>query len=759
MKRALLISGFFFLAGICSAQEVVVTITDHASGVPVADAVIRIAGSNKDANVYVSDENGKIAVSEKPPFKLHCTHLNYQNHDQHIRKAGECSIRLLPQDHVLDDVVITGQYQPQSARNSVYTVKTINETTIKKQGAVQLAEVLSRQLNIRITPDLAIGSSTMTFQGIPAKNVKILIDGIPLVNRNGNGNGADLSQINVTNVERIEIVEGPMAVNYGANALAGVVNIITKKGAGKGSYLSVDLLAETIEDKFSPDDGKGNINLAGGISLNKALNSSINASRTRFGGYKGDKTGRAYLWHPKTQHLLDAGLTYAGKRFSIGYKFDGFHELINNYDSLRYETHQATGATRPYGVDRQYTSVRLGHQMDLNGEFTDFLRYNFVGSYSDFSRRVRTFKNYLDNGEEIDYTSNGSSDTTTYTVFLTRGTIQHVNSSKLINYQWGFETNFESTEGGRIKDQTVQSMQDYATFLSLEIGSNSNLKVRPGFRWSYNSKYHGNLVPSLNVKYNATDAINISGAYGKGYRAPGLRELYFEFVDSNHNIIGNEDLKPEYSNHFDFGISHDVRRPGNKIIKSELAFFYNDITDLITIAYDPSDPARASYFNLGRLQTIGGNINETVDLGRLSAGIGVGLIGKKENEDGEDLSDDFLFTPEVSADLSYRERWSGINFNLFYKFNGERPRYYLDENDELAIGTMDSYSLLDFTLNRILLKNITLTLGAKNILNVTSINNSTGSTGGVHGGSSSSANIGYGRTFFARLSFSLKSKK
>ena len=67
----------------------------------------------------------------------------------------------------------------------------------------------------------------MSVQGLSGENVKILIDGVPVVGRlNGN---VDLSQINLTNIERVEIVEGPLSVNYGTNALAGTINLITKK--------------------------------------------------------------------------------------------------------------------------------------------------------------------------------------------------------------------------------------------------------------------------------------------------------------------------------------------------------------------------------------------------------------------------------------------------------------------------------------------------------------------------------------------------
>ena len=67
----------------------------------------------------------------------------------------------------------------------------------------------------------------MSLQGLSGEHIKFLIDGVPVIGRmDGN---VDLSQLNMYNVDHIEIVEGPMSVIYGSNALAGAVNIITKE--------------------------------------------------------------------------------------------------------------------------------------------------------------------------------------------------------------------------------------------------------------------------------------------------------------------------------------------------------------------------------------------------------------------------------------------------------------------------------------------------------------------------------------------------
>ncbi len=81
------------------------------------------------------------------------------------------------------------------------------------------------ELNVRLQNDPNLGSF-LQMQGLSGQNIKILIDGVPVVGRVSGS--IDLNQLPLTEVERVEIVEGPMSVLYGTDALGGVVNLITR---------------------------------------------------------------------------------------------------------------------------------------------------------------------------------------------------------------------------------------------------------------------------------------------------------------------------------------------------------------------------------------------------------------------------------------------------------------------------------------------------------------------------------------------------
>lgn len=81
----------------------------------------------------------------------------------------------------LSEVVVTGQYKPQSARNSVYQVRIISKERIQKQGAASLQDVLKNELNVRFAQDPATGGSGITMLGLSGQNVKVLVDGLPML--------------------------------------------------------------------------------------------------------------------------------------------------------------------------------------------------------------------------------------------------------------------------------------------------------------------------------------------------------------------------------------------------------------------------------------------------------------------------------------------------------------------------------------------------------------------------------------------------
>ena len=151
----------------------------------------------------------------------------------------------------LEEVVVSGQIEPQSVKKSVKNVQVITKEQIKGVGATHLGEVLNQYVNLNILPDEGSGKQKISLYGLGANYFKVFVDNVPLVSEDGLGVNTDLSQINVDDIERIEIVEGAMGVTHGANAVTGIMNIITKKKATNKWDITYSLQEETLSREYN----------------------------------------------------------------------------------------------------------------------------------------------------------------------------------------------------------------------------------------------------------------------------------------------------------------------------------------------------------------------------------------------------------------------------------------------------------------------------------------------------------------------------
>ena len=125
----------------------------------------------------------------------------------------------------LQEVIVTGTRTERSVATLPLPTQIITGESIKKSGLSRLNEIIQEQTGLITVPDFG-GGEGIQMQGLDATYVMILIDGQPLLGRSAGT--LDLSRISVNNIERIEIVKGASSCLYGSEALAGVVNIITK---------------------------------------------------------------------------------------------------------------------------------------------------------------------------------------------------------------------------------------------------------------------------------------------------------------------------------------------------------------------------------------------------------------------------------------------------------------------------------------------------------------------------------------------------
>ncbi len=738
------------------AQSVLTVL--HSNGKPLEGAMVYIKcieGPCKNrTEILYTNSLGIANIPNGGTYEATVKKIGFELKKINLVPLSTNSISLAEIPNDLEVFVVTGEYEKTSTHQSLQKVRVIDQKRIQAQGAVNLRDLLANELNVRISQDNILGSG-LSLQGISGQNIKILIDGVPVVGRvNGN---IDLSQLNLNNIERVEIIEGPMSVVYGTDALGGVINLISKK-QGKANFTgSLQGYTESV--------GQYNLNANVGVRhQSHAL--KLGAGRNFFDGFTSNQYyqenivpamgnqqsyqnvfERKQQWLPKKQYFADANYTYTFKNGDISYQASYFDEKVSNKGLPTITSYDA------YAFDDYYLTKRLNNFIFINYKFKSKANLNLINAYSFFDRTKSLFRKDLVSLKENLIPVEDDQSKIKFSNFNFRGTYSTKQHQK-INYQLGYDIVYEVGTGDRMSGDP--SVLDAATFLSMEYKPIARLKIMPAARLAYNSRFRAPLVPSLNIKYDISPIWTVRASYGNGFRAPSLKELNLFFFDFNHSIQGNQNLKAENSHNFNMVISG--RKVFTKhILNFESSVFFNHIYNMISLAIVNANttPPLYTYINLDTYKTFGLNLQGEFKYQSFSATAGYtysaryNIMANTRND-----VEPYSYAPEFRLNLSYLLPKINTQLNVFGKHNGALPGYFLNDNNQVVQSMIDAYNLLDASISKSLYKNkLAFTAGAKNIFNVTNLNNAMGS-GAVHGGGSMMP-VSWGRSYFVQMTINL----
>ena len=644
----------------------------------------------------------------------------------------------LPKDtaHTLQEFIVTGNFKPIGLDKCVIPTRNIIIEKLSTLGVQNVGDVLKFQANFKQQQDPILGTG-ISLQGISGENIKILIDGVPVIGRQ-NG-GIDLSQLNLQNVERIEVVEGPLSVQYGTNALAGTINIIMKKSPSQGIEMAFNNYYETV----------GHFNLAGSFGWRGDDQSFMaSAGRNFFGGWSDTKTvtpSRFQQWKPKIQYFADAHYNFKVGDVKLGYSAGYFDEFILNRG-------QPLAPYNETAFDDTYKAQRLNNSLKANYTTNNQLIINGLVSYSQFKRTKNTYYRDLVNLTQVTTENAGDQDTMQFDLLAARGTIAKSNGGTL-SYETGFDVNVETGTGLRIEGKD-QQIGDYAAFAAAEWRITEGVTLRPGLRASYNTSYAAPVIPSVHLRWKLPNHWTARASWGRGFRAPSLKELYFYFVDINHNIQGNPSLKAERSDNFNAVLNFTKcgKRNDKNIFKFEISGFYNDIRNLISLAIVSSGENAYTYLNIDKFKTKGGQFLSEMTLHNINIAFG-GALTRRENQFEEQKLNANTWEWRTIGTYTNIAK-SGIDFNVWYKYSGKQPGFVKTETGAVSPTFIAAYSLADMGLSRRFWKNkISVSAGCRNVFDVRNV--SAQLAGGAHSSGENATAMATGRNFFTKFEIKL----
>lgn len=752
------------LYGQNQASVLVIDAVDHS---PLIGATIVSTSGSDHSSGWITDQEGRAVLNLSGSTIIQISYIGYFKLEQNIAPGQTLEIQLERDLLNLDEIVVTGSFLPTASSKSLYKVKTLGADLIESRGSVNLGDLLQTQLNLKTIQDDVLGTRVV-MQGISGPNVKMLMDGVPLVN--GSGGEFDLSQINMNNVERVEVVEGPLSVQYGTNALAGTINVITRNYKINEMQFNATAYAESV--------GQYNVDMGFARGWEK-WSLSIGGARNQFDGFSSTDE-RKKNWIPRTQYLLNAKVKTRIRTLNVTTSLNQMWQNSVSHGNAVSAFNNRTNRISEIATDNYFNTNRLNGALVLDGRLSNKHYINIVNGISRFEQAGRKFLQDVQDDMRWQSSNAADHDTTSFTTMTFRGTYVYGNSleNKGTNLTLGYELAINTAAGGRVSSEAQNSFNDLGLFTALEIPIGSQLKIQPAFRYVYSTSYDARdidflkadlpILPSLNIMFRPSDRLDFRASYGKGYRTPSVRELYYEFIDANHYIVGNEHLQPELGNNYNGSMTWRTSIAGASAAFTPAVFFsqINNKIDLIQIAdrntlpdeVPKTVPVARVYDNIPNFKSYGFNFAAEIAWpNELKLSPGFGLLARS----GSEADDRFYDSYEANLNASYRLKKWDSQINLFYKYNGEISEFARNQDGSIGVLTLEDYHSLDLSVSAPVLQDrLMATLGAKNVFDVTDIALvGEGSKGLVlQTGREAFYPISWGRTFFISLNYNFNKK-
>ena len=570
----------------------------------------------------------------------------------------------------LEEKVIIASKYPQELLNSVASVEIITKEKIAASKSENLAGIIRDIAGIEIVDYGSPGDiKSVSIRGSSPEQVLIMIDG-QVANDPQTGK-IDLGMIPADMIEKIEIYRGPASALYGANALGGVINIITNRAG---------------------DEKKRTAGVYyGSYNTQKYLGSYQNRSDD-IGYYF---TGEYYKTEGDRENSQLDKISLMGK---VSKEIDQQTDLeltIRYHDyqrglpgSIDYPTPNAEQNDRNFNLNLKWQ--KREEDRDIN-----------IIAWDDFHRI------YYDNPDEWGHTGASihkthttgiSFDSTRYDFSI--GSKEESGSDHTLT--WGAEIKhnwIDSTDIGNQQDLNgALFIQDVWQPAELE-----KLNITAGMRYDYHQIFGGQFNPRIGISYRLQDELSFHASVGRAYRTPTYNDLYWP---EDGYVGGNPDLFPETAWAYEAGMRL-INKKGDT--KAEFNIFRKNVNELINWAADNEGVWRPSNIGSARvdgIEVIIGNLNYTyldaVDLDTDSQlkpkhkyGFGLTYLNQfGENEDDftvnldgymvagrpDNLESYYLFDANVSKNITInKENKQKITFSFSIK-------NLLDQQPELVSG-------------------------------------------------------------------------
>lgn len=595
------------------------------------------------------DEQGHFAFDlPAGHYRLQVQLVGYGSAEQEVQAGDTAVVVRLRSLGMLNAITVTATRTPRTLANTPIVTKVISSEEIAASDASTVREVLEQEL-----PGVEFSYSmnqqvAINVQGTGGMSVLFLVDGERLAGETLDN--IDYGRLNVSDVERIEVIKGAATVLYGSNAVGAVVNIITKRQNDPWSL--------SLNGRHASRYGQYGYGATAGVKQGRWSN-LLNMNTDGASSYyvvdtDGDSTqvygNQQWNFKDKMSLRLSDRISLTGR---VGYYFHERDDAVDDKPRAR----DFSGGLRLASAIGDSTSLEASYSFD---------RYDKSDFYPLVDKEYLDYKNVQNSCRLLMHHS--------FSPKLELSLGVDAMDDYLLSYQF-------SADASDHRQQTAD------LFAQAEWEPSAHWNIIGGIRVDYFSLYGVECSPKVAAMYKSGH-YRLRATYAKGFRAPTLKELYMDFNMANiFNIYGNADLESEVSHCFTLSAEY-----GDEYATASATAYYNRLGNEITTVWNPamSDGRGAMEY-----RNVEGTDLASVDLAlrlRTDGGFAfkAGYTLFHEFPRGDALPTSDTRPHSVTAQASYEQQWSQVRMTatLGARYLSAATYYVITTSTD---GAYDSY--------------------------------------------------------------------
>ncbi|WKK64886.1 TonB-dependent receptor [Lutimonas zeaxanthinifaciens] len=664
-----------------------------------------------------TDLNGKYQLKNIPPgnYTLIASFVGYISEKKSIQLNAGQTLTVnfkLVSSSTLEEIVVTGTMKETYVSASPIKIDVVTSDQLDTYLPSAASSVVeSVQLVNGVQEVVACGvcyTNNISVNGLPGSYTAILMDGTPIYGSLASVYG--LNGIPNMIIDRFEVIKGPSSTLYGSEAVAGVINIITKNPEVQPA-VSIDLMTSSHEEVF------GNIAMAPRLGRSNA--------------YVGVNFG--YANHYADNNFDGFGDGINSDHVSVFSKIN-FYRPSDKIFSLaaKYYYEDRRNGVEAYVKDRAYKELR-GNNL-IYGESIYTNRAELFGTYALDTKANLKIDYSLSNHDQDSYYGD-----------------QYFEASQQIafgNFLWNFyKSKHDVLIGATLRydaydDNTMATEEEIdgvvintpnnqfvpGVFAQDEYSFSENFTILGGLRVDHHQEHGLIYAPRLNLKAKTSDWTTFRFNFGTGFKVVNLFTEDHAFVTGQREVFIAEELEPESSYNFSLNYNQVYTGLGGSG-SIDLEAFYTHFTNKIIPDYDT--PGRIIYENsdgFAKTMGLGLNLNHNFKF-PFSLNMGLNLLESTEtdySEDGEEITTDIPFAPKWSGVITanYELRRQKITLAYSAQFTGVMalPEVYDLDAEGIPLEdprpiTSKPFSIHQIQISKLIKNNYNLYFGVNNLFN------------------------------------------